>query len=118
MAKKTQVDLQRIGHYAFLVGAIIAILAALFSGAISDVAVVTTLVILGIIVGILNITVQETTPFLVATIALLLAGVVNLGIIPVVGVYIRAILSNLVVFVVPAAVIVALKAIWLLARKR
>ena len=60
----------------------------------------------------------EIAGFLAATIALILAGVVNLGLIPVVGLTLRAILSNIVVFVVPAAVIVSLRAVWVLAKQR
>jgi len=52
-----------------------------------------------------------------ATIALILAGVVNLGLIPFVGVWLRNVLSNIVVFVVPAAVIVALRSVWVLANR-
>ncbi len=106
----------QVGHYAFFLGAILAIIAGLFSGLVSDEIVLTLLVILGAIVGLLNITAKETTPFLVATVALMLAGVVNLGLIPVVGVYLRSILTNIVVFVVPAAIIVGLKSIYDLAK--
>ena len=108
----------QIGHWAFLIGAAIAILGGLFTGVIDDVVLLTSLFVLGVIVGLLNVTIKETTGFLVASIALILAGVVNLGLIPVIGVYIRAMLSNIVVFVVPAAVIVALRAIWVLAKEK
>lgn len=115
MAKKSTNWVQ-VGHYAFFLGAILAIIAGLFSGLVSDEIVLTLLVILGAIVGLLNITAKETTPFLVASIALMLAGVVNLGLIPMVGVYLRSILTNIVVFVVPAAIIVGLKTIYSLAQ--
>lgn len=77
----------------------------------------TALFALGIAVGLLNVTVRERSEFLLATVALILAGVVNLGLIPYIGVWLRTVLSNIVVFVVPAAVIVALKTIWVLANK-
>ena len=115
MAKKSTNWVQ-VGHYAFFLGAILAIIAGLFSGLVSDEIVLTLLVILGAIVGLLNVTAKETTPFLVASIALMLAGVVNLGLIPMVGVYLRSILTNIVVFVVPAAIIVSLKTIYSLAQ--
>ncbi len=116
MSKK-ETNWIQIGHYAFFLGAILAIIAGLFAGMIDDVIVLTLLVVLGAIVGLLNITVKEATPFLVAAVALMLAGVVNLGLIPVVGVYLRSILTNLVVFVVPAAIIVSLKSIYTLAKQ-
>lgn len=119
MAKKKgslkQMELHRVAHYSFFVGLIIAIIAGLFRSYISPEILVTTLVILGTIVGLFNLTAKETTPFLMAAVALMLAGIVNLGLIPGVGLYLRSILSNIVVFVVPGAIIVGMKAIWRLA---
>ncbi len=108
-------EIHRIAHYAFFVGLLISIVAGLFRDVLSPEALLTTLVTLGFLVGLFNLTAKETTPFLVASIALMLAGIVNLGLIPVIGVYVRSILTNIVVFVVPAAIIVGLKTIWHLA---
>ncbi len=108
-------ELHRLAHYAFFVGLLIAIIAGFFRDVVSPEVLVTTLVILGFLVGLFNLTAKETTPFLVAAIALMLAGIVNLGLIPGVGLYLRSILSNIVVFVVPGAIIVGLKTIWQLA---
>ena len=108
-------ELHKIAHYTFFVGLLIAIVAGLFRNVISAEVLVTTLVVLGFIVGLFNLTAKETMPFLVAAIALMLAGIVNLGLIPGVGLYLRSILSNIVVFVVPGAIIVGLKTIWQLA---
>jgi len=116
--RKSSTDWVSIGHYAFFIGALVAVVAGLFRNVIPDVVLVSVLVLLGLVVGLLNVTMRETTEFLVAAIALMLAGVVNLGIIPVVGLYVRSILTNLVVFVVPAAIIVSLRAIWVLAARR
>jgi hypothetical protein len=108
-------ELHRVAHYTFFVGILIAIVAGLFRGYVAPEVLVTTLVILGLIVGLFNLTAKETMPFLVASIALMLAGIVNLGLIPGVGLYLRSILSNIVVFVVPGAIIVGMKTIWKLA---
>jgi len=113
--KKQEVEWHRIAHYSFFVGLLIAILAGFFRTVVSTEVLVTTLVLLGLLVGLFNLTAKETVPFLVACIALMLAGIVNLGLIPGVGLYLRSILSNLVVFVVPAAIIVGMKTIWSLA---
>ncbi|MFC1801371.1 hypothetical protein ACFLZB_02815 [Nanoarchaeota archaeon] len=115
---KAESEWVKTGHYAFFIGAIIAVIAGLFAGLIPNVYVITLLVVLGLIVGLLNITAKETTPFLVACIALMLAGIVNLEIIPYVGIFLRAILTNIVVFVVPAAIIVGLKTIYSLAQSK
>jgi hypothetical protein len=113
--KKEKLELHRVAHYAFFVGLLIAIIAGLFRDLVGPEVLVTTLVLLGLLVGLFNLTAKETTPFLVASIALMLAGIVNLGLIPSVGLYLRSILSNIVVFVVPGAIIVGMKAIWNLA---
>ncbi|MFA6461030.1 MAG: hypothetical protein WCV90_02090 [Candidatus Woesearchaeota archaeon] len=113
--KKEKLELHRVAHYAFFVGLLIAIIAGLFRDLVGPEVLVTTLVLLGLLVGLFNLTAKETTPFLVASIALMLAGIVNLGLIPGVGLYLRSILSNIVVFVVPGAIIVGMKAIWNLA---
>ncbi len=113
--KKEKMELHRLAHYAFFVGLLIAIVAGLFRDVVGPEVLVTTLVILGLLVGLFNLTAKETTPFLVASIALMLAGIVNLGLIPGIGLYLRSILSNIVVFVVPGAIIVGMKAIWKLA---
>ena len=113
--KKQGVEWHRIAHYSFFVGLLIAILAGFFRTVVSTEVLVTTLVLLGLLVGLFNLTAKETTPFLIACIALMLAGIVNLGLIPGVGLYLRSILSNIVVFVVPAAIIVGMKTIWKMA---
>ena len=108
-------ELHQLAHYAFFAGLLIAIVAGLFRNLFSTEVLLTTLVVLGFLVGLFNLTAKETTPFLLAAVALMLAGIVNLGLIPTVGPYLRSILSNIVVFVVPGAIIVAMKAIWKLA---
>lgn len=113
--KGKQFELHRVAHYTFFVGLLVAIVAGLFRQLIQPEVLVTTLVILGFIVGLFNLTTKETMPFLIAAVALMLAGIVNLGLIPGVGLYLRSILSNIVVFVVPGAILVGLKAIWKLA---
>ena len=113
--KKPEMELHRIAHYTFFVGLLIAIVTGMFRNLLPPEVLVTTLVLLGFMVGLFNLTAKETTPFLVASIALMLAGIVNLGLIPGVGLYLRSILSNMVVFVVPGAIILGMKAIWKLA---
>lgn len=119
---KGSIEIHRIAHYAFFIGLLVCIVAGLFRGVLDSllgpdapIVLITTLVALGFVVGLFNLTAKETMPFLVASIALMLAGIVNLGLIPGVGLYLRSILSNIVVFVVPGAIILGLKTIWKLA---
>lgn len=107
----------RIGAWSFLIGIIIAVLAGGIIQRSSTVIVV--LGLLGLLVGILNITAKEAVPFLVATIALVVS-VSGMGVVlaSFSGAWVEAliiILDNIAVFVAPAALIVALKAIYVLA---
>jgi len=105
----------KIGHYAFLLGVILAIITGFFPGVVAY--SVTILVILGLIVGFLNVTAKETHGFLVAAIALMVAGGAGLGAITWAGIgdYLTRILGHIVIFVAPAAIVVALKSVIALA---
>lgn len=105
------------GHYAFLVGVLLAVVAALVPALQTATWVPWTLIVLGLIVGFINITAKETTEFLVATIALMAVGTGGLSAVPTAGAIVTAILKNLVAFVAPAALVVALKAIYALAEE-
>ncbi|MBU0470110.1 MAG: hypothetical protein KKA62_05190 [Nanoarchaeota archaeon] len=120
--KKEELELHRLAHYAFFVGIALAIIVGIFHkvfdsmlGVEASRVYVTTFVLLGTIVGFFNLTAKETMPFLLAAVALMLAGIVNLNLVYGVGDILRPSLSNIVVFVVPGAIIVGMKAIWRLA---
>ncbi len=112
--------MEKYGEYAFIIGVILAIIAGLASSAISaEVAgwLAVIFLILGILVGFLNIKDKEAVSFLVASIALLATGSAAQWLsLPMIGSYIVAILGNIAAFVAPAAVIVALKAVWNMAK--
>ncbi len=114
---REKMELHKIAHYCFFIGLIIAVLAGLpwFSNTIDSRALMTTLVFLGFIVGLFNLTAKDTQPFLLASVALMLAGIVNLSLIPLIGETLRSMLSNIVVFVVPGAIVVAMKSIYTMA---
>ena len=117
----TKMKTARLGELAFLAFVIIAILAGLATSAYptGDYGAVTAvLVVLGVIVGLLNVSEKETTPFLVAAIALLAAGTASFNAIPVAGRVIDNILNFIGAFVAPAAVIVAIKAVHALGAKK
>jgi len=114
------VDSQQVGAWAFILGVIIAILAGLFAGTLDAMGagyVTLVLVILGLIVGFLNISDKETSGFLVAAIALIAVGTANLQEIPYIGMYLASMVWNIAAFVAPAALIVALKAVYNLSSK-
>jgi len=112
----------KMGEYAFLACVIIAVIAGLVAGygALADASVWVTLalVVLGVVVGFLNVSEKETTAFLIAAIALTIANNATAWItIPAIGAYITSILGFIAAFVAPAAVIVAIKAVWAMAKK-
>lgn len=111
-------EMSKVGEWAFLACIAIAIIAGLASSYLVGVPVTLALVVLGVIVGLLNVSEKETTSFLVAAIALLAAsGVAQWTELAAIGTYVTAILTNIGAFVAPAAVIVALKAVWAMAKK-
>lgn len=105
--------MEKIGTWAFLLGVLIAIVAG-FVPAWRTPQVVWVLVLLGLIVGLLNIRAKEVQEFLVASIAVLV--VASMGALPALGITLGTILDNIIAFVGPAALIVALKAVWDLAQ--
>ena len=81
------------------------------------------LIIAGLIVGFLNVTGHEATPFLMAAVSLIivsgLGGQVlaqSFGSLGFIGEVLLRMLTTMLTFVMPATVVVALKAIWGLAR--
>jgi uncharacterized membrane protein len=103
---------KKLGSYAFLAGVALAVLAAV---GFDKPWVIPILAVLGLIVGLMNVTQKETVGFLVASIALMVAGA-SVGAIPMLGKLASRILVNIAIFVAPAAVVVALKEIYAMAK--
>lgn len=114
----------KLSGYLFLLGIIIAIVAGLFQTSLIGYGYETSinelLVILGVIIGLLGaagmgtIDRTDTQIFLLAVIALAVAGssAGYIGTIPTIGMYIASIVGYIATLVLPAAVIIALDAIW------
>ena len=119
MAKKPESWLL-VGRWAFIVGLILAIILGIVPfGAYSSVAV-SILVIIGLIVGLLNITMKESTPFLISAVVLVIVagfGSAALANVQYIGTYLRNILQTLLMLIVPATIIVCLKEIYLFAER-
>ena len=105
-------DMTKIGRYLFLLGLVIAVISG-FVYTAPDMYVVAGLLILGVIVGVLNVTGKEVQPFLLGTVALLLAGsaLSALSALPG-GAQIASIITHFTVFVAGGALIVALKEVY------
>lgn len=107
MAKK-KAGMEKVGSVVFFIGLIVALLVGIFSTGLMSEAAIIVLLIIGLIVGLLNITDKEIMPFLIACIALIVLG--STAVIP--FAWINRIISAIIVLVVPAALIGALKAIY------
>ena len=106
---------QKVGGWAFILGVVIAIIAGLAStfAQMYSGYVLLVLVVLGIIVGFLNVKDKEVVNFLIAAIALMAVGTANLVsinlAIPMLGTLIQSVVQNIAAFVAPAALVVALR---------
>jgi len=118
MANKSEIDMHKLGHYSFIAGIIIAVLVALIQQwGIADTGrfSIWVMVVLGVIVGIMNISAREVQGFLVAAISLIIASSVSALSLATIWPGLTTILGNIIIFVAPAAIIVSLKAIYSLA---
>ena len=123
MAKKKQEEdiyeeegLLKVGPWSFVLGLIVAIVSALTRQ------VFWMLGVLGLIVGLLNITEKEVTKYLLASLTFLMSAnalSITLGrlvdLVPFIGrwmSFIDPLLANITIFVAPGAAIVALKALY------
>jgi ATP synthase protein I len=98
----------KIGKYAFIIGLVLAILAAFL---LKFDWVMWVLALLGLIVGFLNVTKEEARSFLLAAIGLMLAAT-SIQVVPFVGDLVTRIMANLVVFIAPAVLVVALRSLF------
>lgn len=114
-------EFDRLGEWVFILGVVIAIISGLAYQAMDMTSasyITIVLVILGLVVGILNIKDKEIFNFLIATIAIVAVGAANLNQIPIIGSYLGYMVLNIAAFVAPAALVVALKAIYSLASNK
>jgi hypothetical protein len=96
-----------IGKWAFIIGLVIAVLAGLF---FQPEWAIWVLAVLGVIVGFLNISGEDTQGFLLAAIALILTATA-LNAIPIVGTAFSLVLPFVVAFVAGATIVVVESAV-------
>jgi hypothetical protein len=108
-----------IGLLAFWVGIILSIVGGIWYQNSEN--IVLTLVIVGILVAVLNVTGKEVLPLLIAAIALIVVGLTS-GFEPLnkfgggAGDRLNEIVAYIAIFITPAAIISAIRAIWAVAR--
>ena len=118
---------KKIGDYSFIAGVIIAIVLGLattkegFLGS-AESWLWSILVVLGMVVGFINVSGRETKEFLWVTVALVLVAfagssqVNTWGNVELIGKFLKQTFNSILAFVVPASIVVALKEVWILAK--
>ena len=104
-----------IGKWAFIIGIVVAILAAFVPNVVSTSTLVLLLFVLGLLVGFLNVAKKDSHTFLLGVITLIVIGAATLSALDVLGVlgnYLGSILGNFVAFVVGAGLVVSIKAVF------
>ena len=125
---------KNIGAWAFMIGFLVALIVGVVSGLNATGAInldmginsmmTGILVAIGIIIGLVNVSVKESMKFMTASIVIIVApvGFGAMNVIDVMGVvnglsaFLAALTGSMAIFVAPAAIIVALKAIYSTAR--
>lgn len=100
-----------MGRWAFLIGLII----SLILGFVSFTYATLILVILGLVVGFLNVSEKEASKYLIAVIALIVIGIAGLQALTILGslyTWIQTVLTSFVVFSAASAVVVAIKVLF------
>jgi|SRR3989338_1054792 len=114
----------KLGAWAFTIGVILALVAGLIPLELGlGGAIISILVLLGIVVGFLNVTDKETGKFIMAAVAIMIALYTagsaiqaNIGALGIAGTYLWSVMSNINVFVFPATIVVAIKNIYTIAK--
>ena len=110
--------MEKFGSWAFIIGVVIAIVAGYWP---LNALITSVLIVLGLVVGLVNITGHETERFLLAAVSLVIVakfGGDYLSTIEVVGPYFSSVFGAVQTFVIPATIIVALKTIYALAQDK
>jgi hypothetical protein len=104
-----------LGSWAFLIGFILAVVLSIFQTTGLNPVMTYVLVLIGILVGLLNIGDEEVHPFLISGVVLVIVGILGQSVVQVIPVFDR-ILQALTLLFVPATIIVALKNVFSLSR--
>ena len=115
---------KQIGNYSFIIGVIIAVVLGLAAPKLGTATpwLWSLLVVLGLVVGFLNVPGKETKEFLWVTVALVVvafagsAQIDKWSNVQLIGQYLSGMFNSILAFVIPASVVVALKEVWDLAK--
>src|SRR3989338_10461024 len=102
---------KRIGNYSFIIGVIIAIVLGVVTLGSARPWLASLLVVLGLIVGFLNVTGKETKEFLIVATVLIIAANMGgaastLGSVEIIGQFLTDIFTSILAFFVPPTVVI------------
>lgn len=110
-------NLETVGKFSFIIGLLLAIVAGLVPSVAGYAYTALVIVVLGLVVGFLNIAEKNVVKLLVAITALMAVGTATVSVIPAVNVYLGSVLQYFVAFVGAAGFVVAVKAILEVSKK-
>jgi len=113
-----------VGAYAFLIGVVLAVVFGLFNKSLAEAGGLfySALVVIGLIVGFMNVGDRDSTTFLMASLSLVIVGALGMEPLKYIALnnYAVAVLSNvlssLLLLFVPATIVVALKTVFAMAK--
>jgi hypothetical protein len=117
MAKNN--SLAKVGTISFIIGVILALIGGIIASYVGAALITSILIVLGLIVGFLNISDKETSNYLLAAVSLVIVTALGgqvLGVVAYVGAFLSSVLTAIMTFVIPAVIVVALKAIYNIAK--
>ena len=115
---------KQIGNYSFIIGENLAVVLGLAAPKLGTAQpwLWSLLIVLGLVVGFLNVSGKETKEFLWVTVALVVvayaggAQIDKWQNVELIGQYLSGIFNSILAFVIPASVVVGLKEVWQLAK--
>jgi hypothetical protein len=115
MAKEVKAKTKSVGAWAFIIGVVLALILGLAGPLLAGAEglIVWLLVLIGVIVGFLNITGKESQGFLLASVSLVIVSALGQQVMPDIGVNV---LKALLTLFVPTTIIVALKLVYGMAK--
>ena len=116
--KEPQKTGNKIGAWAFLIGVILAIILGVFSTELTPSIykiVLVVLILLGIVVGLLNVTTEETSRFLLAGVSLVIVAYIGSSALQIVPL-LNSVFNSLLILFIPATIIVALRSVFEVAK--
>ncbi len=105
-----------LGSWSFLIGLVLAVILGLGYDGLYAPTLVWLVFLLGVVVGLLNITHDEMVPFMTAGVVLVLVSSLGSSALAGVSSVVSDVLKGVLTLFVPATIIVALKSVFVLAR--